>query len=111
MRQRTFLPANGWLENFFLLLKFTCPKHRKVGSAHKQLRIPPEALGGQKWAKQTRKPNNEAENLFACQGLVGELFSVDQIHMSKSQKDIKSAHKQLCRPPGALGGHKKGKTA
>ena len=26
----TVLPAKGWLENFFLLLKFTCPKHRKI---------------------------------------------------------------------------------
>ena len=66
---------------------------------------------GIKWAKQPRKPNHEAENFFACQGLVGELFSVAQIHMSKAQKDIGSAHKQLERPPEVLGGHTMGKKA
>ena len=64
-----------------------------------------------KRAKQPRKPNHEAENFFAYQGLVGELFSVAQIHMSKAQKDIGSAHKQLERPPEVLHGHKMGKTA
>ena len=66
---------------------------------------------GIKWAKQPRKPNQEAENFFACQGLVGELFSVAPIHMSKAQKGIGSAHKQLERPPEVLHGHKMGKTA
>ena len=65
---------------------------------------------GIKWAKQPRKPNHEAKNFFACQGLVGELFSVAQIHMSKAQKDIGSAHKQLERLPVVLHGHKMGKT-
>ena len=68
-------------------------------------------LVGIKWAKQPRKPNHEAENFFACQWLVGELFSVAQIHMSKAQKDIGSAHKQLKITPEFLGGHKMGKTA
>ena len=48
---------------------------------------------------------------FACQGLVGELFSVAQIHMAKAQKDIGSAHKQLEIPPEVLHGHKMGKRA
>ena len=65
---------------------------------------------GIKWAKQPRKPKHEAENFFACQGLVGELFSVAQIHMAKAQKGIGCAHKQLERPLEALGGHKMGKT-
>ena len=30
MRQKTVLPAKGVLENFFLLLKFTCPKHTMI---------------------------------------------------------------------------------
>ena len=66
---------------------------------------------GIKWAKQPRKPNHEAENFFGCQGLVGELFSVAQINMSKAQTCIGSAQKQLERPPEALGGYKMGKTA
>ena len=66
---------------------------------------------GIKWAKQPRKPNHVAENFFACQGLVGELFSVAQIHMSKAQKDIGNTHKQLKRPPEVLHGHKIGKIA
>ena len=66
---------------------------------------------GIKWAKQPRKPNHEAENFFACQVLVGELFSVAQTHMSKSQKGIGSANKQLERLPEVLHGHKMGKTA
>ena len=65
---------------------------------------------GIKWAKQPRKPNHEAENCFACQWLVGELFSVAQIHMSKAQNDIGSANKQLERLPEVLHGYKFGKT-
>ena len=61
--------------------------------------------------KQPRKPNHEAENFFAFQGLVGELFSAAQIHISKAQKDIGSANKQLERPPEALHGNKMGETA
>ena len=64
---------------------------------------------GIKWAKQPRKPNHEAEN-FACQGFVGELFSVAQIHMAKAQKGIGSANKQLERPPKVLHGHEICKT-
>ena len=64
-----------------------------------------------KWAKQPRKPNHEAENFFACQGLVGELFAVAQFHMSKAQKGIGSANKRLERTPEALGGYKMGQTA
>ena len=112
MRQRTFLPAKGWLENFFLLLKFTCPKHRKI------LEVPTSNLKDllksfmvMKWAKQLKKPNHVAKNFFACQGLVGELFSVAQIHMAKAQKDIGNTHKQLERLPVVLHGHKTGKTA
>ena len=52
-----------------------------------------------------------AENLFACQGLVGELFSVAQINMAKGQKGMGSANKQLERLPVVLHGHKMGKTA
>ena len=62
-------------------------------------------------AKQSRKPNHEAENFFACQGLVGELFSVAHIHMAKAQKGIGSAHKQLERLSVVHHGHKMGKTA
>ena len=46
---------------------------------------------------------------FACQGLVGEHFSVAQINMSKAQKDIESVHKQLERPLEVLGGQEMGK--
>ena len=67
---------------------------RDIGSAHKELERPPEVLMGNKWAKQPRKPNHEAENFFTCQRLIGDLFPVAQIHMSKAQKDIGSAHKQ-----------------
>ena len=112
MNQKTCLPAKSWSENFFLLLKFTCPKPRTI------LEVPTNNLKdflksfmGKKWAKQPSKRNHEAENFFACHGLVGDLFSVAQIHMSKAQKDIRSAHKQLCRPPEDLGGHKMVKTA
>ena len=66
---------------------------------------------GIKWVKQPRKPNHEAENFFACQGLFGEHFSVAQINMSKAQKGIGSADKQLERLPVVLHGHKIGKTA
>ena len=48
---------------------------------------------------------------FACQDLVGELFSVAQIHISKAQKDNGSAHKQLEIPTEVLHGHKIGKTS
>ena len=51
------------------------------------------------------------QRTFSCQWLVGELFSVAQIHMCKAQKDIGNAHKQLEKPPEALHGHKMGKTA
>ena len=114
MRQRTFLPANGWLENFFSVAQIHMSKGQKdIGSAHKQLKIPPEALGEHKIGKTSyvRKPNNKEENFFACSWLVGELFSVAQIHMSKAQKGIRSAHKQLERPPSVLHGHKMGKIA
>ena len=112
MWQRTFLPANGWLENFFLLLDFTCPKHSKIMEVPtSNLKDLLKSFMGIKWAKQPRKPNQEAGNFFACQGLVGELFSVAQIHMSKAPKDIGSANKELRRPPEALHGHKMSKTA
>ena len=52
MWQRTFLHANGWLENYFLLLKINMSKAQKdIGSAHKELEIPPEALHGHKMGK------------------------------------------------------------
>ena len=96
MKQRTFLPVQGWLENLFLLLKFTCLKHRETlevpTSIFEDLRKP---LVGIKWPKHPGKPNHEAENFFAYPGLVGELFSVAQIHMSRAQRDIGSAHKHL----------------
>ena len=66
---------------------------------------------GIKWVKQPRKPNHEAKNFFACQGLVGEFFSVAQIHMPKAQKHFGNAHKQLERPPEVLHGYETGKTA
>ena len=111
MWQRNFLPAKGWFENFFLLLKLTCPKHRKI------LELPTSNLKdllksfkGIKWAKQPRKPNHEAENFFACQGLVGELFSVAQFYMSKAQRDIGNTQKQLEKPPEILHGNKMSET-
>ena len=65
---------------------------------------------GIQWAKQPRKPNHVAETFFACQELVGELFSVSQIHMAIAQSGIRSAQKQLERPPEGLYVHKIGKT-
>ena len=110
MWQRTLLPANGWLENFLLLLKFTCPKHRKILEVTKSnLEYLLRPFMKIKRARQLRKTNHEAENFFACQGLVGEHFSVAQIHLSKAQKDIGSAQKQLELPPEVLHGQQMGK--
>ena len=96
MRQRTILPAHGLLENFHLLLKYTCPKHIETvevpTSIFEDLLRPSESIY---WTKHPGKPNHEAENFFAYPGLVGELFSVAQIHMFKAQRDIGSAHKHL----------------
>ena len=75
MMQTTFLHANGWLENFFLLLKFTCPKHKKMFEMPtSNLKDLLKSLVGIKWAKQPRKPNHEAENFFACQGWLENFF-------------------------------------
>ena len=66
---------------------------------------------GIKWAKHLMKPILEAEKFFLCQGLVGKLFSVAQISMSKAQKDFGSAHTQLTELAEDLGGHKMVKSA
>ena len=77
MRQRTFFACQGLVGELFSVAQIHMSKAQKdIGSAHKQLEIPPEVLHGHKMGKTSyvRKPNHEAENFYACQWLVGELF-------------------------------------
>ena len=90
------------MENFFLLLKFTCLKQRKI------LEVPTsnskyllEPWVGIRWAKYLRKPNHEAENFFACHGLVGELFLVLKLACPKHRELLEvptSNMKDLLKP-------------
>ena len=109
---KNFFACQGLVQELFSVAQIHMSKAQKdIGSAHKQLKIILRPLVGIKYSKRPKKPNHEAETVFACQGLVGEHFSVAQIHMSKAQKYIGSANKQLKIPPEVLHGHKMGKKA
>ena len=91
------MPAKGWLENFFLLLKFTWPKHRKIldvsTSNFKDLLKP---LVGIKWAKKPRKPNHEAENFFApAKGWLENYFLLLKLTWPKHRKKLEVPRSNL----------------
>ena len=70
MRQVTLLPAKVWLDNFFLLLKFTCQKQSGILSAHKQQKRPPEYLVGHKMGKAYMETRSQGRDLGQLENFI-----------------------------------------